>query len=57
MNHGIIIILNGTSSSGKTGVLHALQDLLEEPYLEAGIDKLFLCFPKDTSNAPCGTTC
>ena len=57
MNHGIIIILNGTSSSGKTSVLHALQDLLEEPYLEAGIDKFFSCFPKDTSNAPCGTTC
>lgn len=32
MAHGIGIILNGVSSSGKTSLAHVLQDKLEEPY-------------------------
>ncbi|MEL7625610.1 MAG: hypothetical protein AAGU15_01970 [Anaerolineaceae bacterium] len=43
---GKIIILNGTSSSGKTCLLRALQDSLEEPYLEAGIDKFIWMLPE-----------
>lgn len=43
---GKIIILNGTSSSGKTSILRILQNLLEEPYLEAGIDKFIFMLPK-----------
>jgi chloramphenicol 3-O-phosphotransferase len=36
---GTIILLNGTSSSGKTSVVRALQEVLNEPFLEAGLDK------------------
>lgn len=42
---GTIIVLNGASSSGKTCILRALQDLLEEPYLDAGIDKFIWMLP------------
>lgn len=42
---GKIIILNGTSSSGKTSILHALQDIMDEPYLDAGIDKFIWMLP------------
>ena len=45
MANGTIIILNGTSSSGKTSIVHALQDALAEPYLEAGIDKFLWMLP------------
>lgn len=45
MRYGTIIILNGTSSSGKSCILHALQDILEEPYLDAGIDKFIWMLP------------
>jgi len=42
---GNIIILNGTSSSGKTSIVNALQAILDEPYLEAGIDKFIFMLP------------
>jgi chloramphenicol 3-O phosphotransferase len=45
-DRGTIIILNGTSSSGKTSIVHALQDMLDPPYLEAGIDKFIFMLPK-----------
>jgi len=41
-----IIFINGASSSGKTSIVRALQDLLEEPFLEAGIDKFIWSLPK-----------
>ena len=43
---GTILLLNGASSSGKTSILHALQDLMQEPYLEAGIDKFIFMLPQ-----------
>jgi chloramphenicol 3-O phosphotransferase len=43
---GTIILLNGASSSGKTSILSALQDLLPEPYLNAGIDKFIWMLPE-----------
>lgn len=46
MNPGRIIFLNGTSSSGKTSILHALQDVMTEPYLDAGIDKFIWMLPE-----------
>jgi len=46
MCSGNIIILNGTSSSGKTSLVHALQDQLAEPYLEAGLDKFLWMLPQ-----------
>ncbi len=42
MTKGTIIILNGTSSAGKTSLVHELQKIMPEPFLEAGID-IFLC--------------
>lgn len=45
MEPGKIIFLNGASSSGKTSVLNELQDLLTEPYLNAGIDKFLWMLP------------
>jgi chloramphenicol 3-O phosphotransferase len=46
MTYGTIIILNGTSSSGKTSLLEVLQKRLTEPYLNAGIDKFIWMLPK-----------
>jgi len=52
MKNGTIIFINGTSSSGKTSIVRALQDLLEEPYLEAGIDKFIWSLPKRYLDRP-----
>ena len=43
---GTIIILNGTSSSGKTCLLKAIQDSFQEPFLDAGLDKFIWMLPK-----------
>jgi chloramphenicol 3-O phosphotransferase len=43
---GTIIILNGTSSSGKTSIVKALQLILEKPFLEAGLDKFIFMLPE-----------
>ena len=42
MNPGNIILLNGTSSSGKTTIAQALQEVLETPYLHTGIDQFLI---------------
>jgi chloramphenicol 3-O phosphotransferase len=52
MNNGRIIILNGTSSSGKTSIVRALQEILDEPYLDAGIDKFIWMLPKRYLDRP-----
>ena len=52
MKNGTIIFINGTSSSGKTSIVRALQDLLMEPYLEAGIDKFIWMLPKRYLDRP-----
>lgn len=46
MKPGKIVLLNGTSSSGKSSILAALQGFLEEPYLNAGLDKFIWMLPK-----------
>ena len=38
--HGKIVVLNGTSSAGKTSVATALQAIMETPYLHTGIDHI-----------------
>jgi chloramphenicol 3-O phosphotransferase len=45
MPPGTIIILNGTSSAGKTSILTALQSILAEPYLHAGLDTFCKMLP------------
>jgi chloramphenicol 3-O phosphotransferase len=52
MKPGKIIILNGTSSSGKTSIVTALQDVLAEPFLDAGIDKFIWMLPKRYLDRP-----
>ena len=52
MTPGKIILLNGASSSGKTSILKALQEVLDEPYLDAGIDKFIWMLPKRYLNPP-----
>lgn len=46
MNPGNVIILNGASSSGKSSILRALQDMMDEPYLDAGIDRFLWMLPQ-----------
>ncbi|HNT54564.1 MAG TPA: zeta toxin family protein [Anaerolineaceae bacterium] len=43
---GMIIFLNGTSSSGKTCLLEALQERLDPLYLNMGIDKFIWMLPE-----------
>ncbi len=45
MQPGTIIVLNGTTSAGKTSVLRAMQRELDAPYLEAGIDTFLFMLP------------
>lgn len=52
MAAGNIVILNGTSSSGKTTLLKALQREFAEPYLDAGIDKFIWMLPKRYLDRP-----
>ena len=52
MTDGTVIFINGTSSSGKTAIVHALQNLLVEPYLEAGIDKFIFMMPERYLDRP-----
>ncbi len=52
MAPGRLILLNGTSSSGKTTILELLQDHLEEPYLNAGLDKFIWMMPSRYLDRP-----
>ena len=52
MENGKIIVINGTSSSGKTSIVYALQNMLEEPFLEAGIDKFIFMMPERYLDRP-----
>lgn len=49
---GRIILVNGTSSSGKTTLIHALQAVLAEPWLEIGIDTFVFALPKRYLDQP-----
>jgi len=53
MTHtGHIILLNGTSSAGKSTLAKALQTSLAEPYLHVGIDTMVFALPKRYLNPP-----
>ena len=45
MKPGKIIFINGTSSSGKTSIVHAFQNSIPEMYIECGIDKFIWMMP------------
>jgi chloramphenicol 3-O phosphotransferase len=46
MENGLIILLNGTSSSGKTTLAKALQMELAEPYMYISLDEFFHLYPE-----------
>jgi chloramphenicol 3-O phosphotransferase len=43
---GSLILINGASSSGKSSLVHAMQDCLAEPYLDLGLDRFIFALPK-----------
>ena len=43
---GTVVVLNGTASAGKTSIAFALQEAMEAPYLEAGIDRFLGALPR-----------
>jgi hypothetical protein len=43
---GSIILLNGTSSAGKSTLATAVQDVMDAPYLHLGIDLFFEALPQ-----------
>jgi chloramphenicol 3-O phosphotransferase len=45
MQPGQIILLNGTSSAGKSTIAKQLQGILEQPYLHTGIDHFLAAAP------------
>jgi chloramphenicol 3-O phosphotransferase len=49
---GRVIVLNGTSSSGKSTLSRALQARLEGPWLGVGIDTVVFALPKAYLNPP-----
>lgn len=49
---GLIILLNGASSSGKTCLVRALQEGLDLPLLDAGIDRFLWMLPKRYLHPP-----
>jgi len=46
MTPGTIVLLNGTSSSGKTSIAHALQELMDEPFIHTGNGHFHAAFPQ-----------
>jgi len=46
MKKGIILLLNGTSSSGKSTLAQELQEILEEPFVHISRDNWLLLFPR-----------
>jgi chloramphenicol 3-O phosphotransferase len=49
---GRIILINGTSSSGKTTLVRSLQAALPDPWLEIGIDRFVFALPKRYLDQP-----
>ena len=47
-------MLNGTSSSGKSTLMRALQARLDGAWLGVGIDTVVFALPSDTSTSPSG---
>jgi chloramphenicol 3-O phosphotransferase len=43
---GSVILLNGTSSAGKSTLANAVQEVMDAPYLHLGIDLFFEAFPQ-----------
>ena len=48
----MVVILNGASSSGKTTLAKALQDVLNQPFLVIGMDTVVYALPRRYLNEP-----
>ncbi len=55
MGQGNIILLNGTSSSGKTAIAKALQEVLDEYYIHTGLDHYLERVPDKFNLVAAGT--
>jgi chloramphenicol 3-O phosphotransferase len=51
-----VIVLNGGSSSGKSGIARCLQALLPEPWLHLGVDDLLDALPRSLTDSAAGIT-
>src|SRR5215218_2763108 len=49
MGQGNVVLLNGTSSAGKSTIAKALQEIMETPYLHMGIDHFLWSVPPTDS--------
>ncbi len=49
---GTVIFINGTSSSGKSSIVRALQDRLEPPPLDMGVDRFIFMLPRRYLSRP-----
>jgi chloramphenicol 3-O phosphotransferase len=49
-----VIVLNGGSSSGKSGIARCLQAVLPDPWLALGIDTLIEAMPASMRSSPAG---
>jgi chloramphenicol 3-O phosphotransferase len=49
-----VIVLNGGSSSGKSGIVRCLQAVLPEPWLAFGVDSLIQAMPASIQNSAGG---
>lgn len=52
MNPGTILFLNGTSSSGKSTLIKQLQSRLDEPFIDAGLDRFLWMLPSRYLDRP-----
>jgi chloramphenicol 3-O phosphotransferase len=51
-----VIVLNGGSSSGKTGIARCLQAILPQPWIRMGVDDLVDALPPSLTNSGSGIT-
>jgi chloramphenicol 3-O phosphotransferase len=51
-----VIVLNGSSSSGKTGIARCLQAILPQPWLRLGVDDLLDALPPSLMGSDSGIT-
>lgn len=51
-----VIVLNGGSSSGKTGIARCLQAILPEPWIRLGVDQFIETLPPSLASEPGGSS-
>lgn len=46
MKPGVLVIVNGASSAGKSSLVREFQQLVDKPFLDIGLDKFIFSLPK-----------